>query len=76
MRRLFVHPTFRGRGLGRRAARALCREARSIGHSKMRLLTLPFMVEATALYRSLGFREVSAYRPTQAKDAIFMEKEL
>ena len=76
MRRLYVRPKFRGRGLGRVAAVALCREARRLGYRKMRLITIPFMVEAGGIYRSLGFREIPAYRPTHAKEPCYMEVEL
>lgn len=76
MRRLYVMPSHRRRGLGRRAAIALKQEARRIGYVKMRLLTLPFMREADALYRSVGFREIPPYRPTTAHDAVFMEVNL
>jgi len=76
MRRLYVKPSFRRRGLGRLAARALMQEAGVIGYTRMRLVTLPFMREADALYRALGFHEVAPYRPTTAHDAVFMEAEL
>jgi carbonic anhydrase len=76
MRRLYVRPEFRGRGLGRVATVALCREAHRLGYRKMRLITIPFMVEAVGIYRSLGFREIAAYRPTNAKEPCYMEADL
>jgi hypothetical protein len=42
----------------------------------MGLVSLPFMREAIALYASLGFREVPAYRATLVPDAIFMQAAL
>ena len=76
MRRLYVRPEFRGRGIGRMATVALCREARRIGYRKVRLLSMRSMTEAIALYHSLGFREIAPYRSTTAKDPFYMEGDL
>jgi len=76
MRRLYIRPEFRGRGLGRMATLALCREARRIGYHKVRLLSMLTMTEAIAIYRSLGFREIKPYRPTTATSPLYMEGDL
>ncbi len=73
MKRLYVKPAYRGKGLGRGLAGAVIAEARAIGYTKMRLDSLLSLKEAAALYRSLGFIEVPPYRYNPLPDAVFME---
>jgi putative acetyltransferase len=73
IKRLFVRPAFRGRGLGRILAETIIAEARVIGFSVVRLDTLPDMGSAIRLYTSLGFVPCAAYYKTPLPDTVFME---
>jgi GNAT superfamily N-acetyltransferase len=61
MKRMFVPPTARGRGVGRLLAAAVLERARSAGYQQMYLDTSRRQTEAISLYGSLGFEECEAY---------------
>ena len=76
MKRLYVQPQFRERGMGKILAVSVIEEARRIGYRRMRLDTVPAMKSARALYASLGFLDIPAYRYNPIEGAKFMELDL
>jgi ribosomal protein S18 acetylase RimI-like enzyme len=76
MKRLFVQPAFRGRGIGKDLVNAIIREARDIGYTTMQLDTLHTMTAATRLYESVGFVPRAPYYETPLVHTIFMERSL
>ena len=77
MKRLYLRPEFRGRGLGEPIVQTLIHEAKLIGYSKIRLDTIPGrMDQAINLYRSIGFKEIPAYYDSPFGDTLYMELDL
>lgn len=77
MKRLFVRPHFRGKGIGFKLASQLIEDARRIGYSAMRLDTIAGkMAPAIALYRSLGFKEIPPYYDNPIPNAAYFELKL
>ncbi len=74
MKRLYVRPEFRGRGLGRKLTETVIQVAREIGYQRLRLDTLPGkMDQAIAMYCSLGFTSIERYYNNPYETAAFME---
>ena len=61
LKRMWVDPSTRGLGLGRRLLRELERHAAAAGATTIRLETNASLIEAIALYRSAGYDEVPAF---------------
>jgi len=76
VKRLYVVPAARGRGLGRVLVERIIAVARAIGYRSVLLDTLPFMKEAQGLYLSLGFRPTTAYRFNPIEGSAFLRLDL
>jgi GNAT superfamily N-acetyltransferase len=61
IQRMYVQPHVRGGGLGRLLLQQLVSDARAIGYEVVRLESLKFLAAAHALYKSVGFAEITPY---------------
>lgn len=76
IKRLYVDPKGRGLGVGKALSESAILEGKRLGYKAVRLDTLPSMVSARALYKSLGFEEIAAYYSTPLEGTIFLERVL
>jgi len=76
MKRMYVPPAGRGRGIGRLLAEAIVAEARKAGYARMLLDTLPQLQAAQSLYESMGFRAIGAYRHNPVPGALYFALDL
>ena len=81
IKRMYVRPEFRRKGVGRKMVGTLIDEAKKAGYTSIRLDSARFMVGAHALYQSAGFREIAPYPESEIpaefqEHWIFMERDL
>ena len=77
IRRLYVRPAFRGRGLGRVLADAAIAAARDMGYQRIQLHTLPeTMAKAMRIYRRAGFAEIAPYQDVPVAGAVYFALDL
>ena len=65
IKRMYVQPLYRGKGIARALLERLIKEAQSIGYAKLRLDSGLFMKEALNLYHSVGFKEIDPYAESE-----------
>jgi ribosomal protein S18 acetylase RimI-like enzyme len=76
MKRIYVKPEYRAKGLGRALGEQIIQEAKSMGYQLMRLDTANTMIAAQKLYSKLGFKPIEQYYDLPSdilERAIFME---
>lgn len=74
IKRMWVSPAARGRGVGRALLGALEAEAARLGAGEVRLDTNAALTEAVALYRSSGYRPVEAYNENPYAELWFAKR--
>jgi putative acetyltransferase len=73
IKRLYLAPAARGKGLGRLLAQAIVAAGRQCGYRQLLLDTLPSMNQAHALYASMGFKPTAAYRYNPIPGTAYLE---
>ena len=76
MKRLYVCPEARGRGMGGDIARRLVQEGVRLGYNTMLLDTLDRLVSAIHLYESLGFVRTSPYYDNPLPGVVYWRLDL
>lgn len=76
MKRLYIRPECRGKGVGKALAIRVIEEAYKRGYKKMVLDTIDTMQTAITLYRGLGFKEIKPYRENPVPGARFFKLDL
>lgn len=76
VKRMYVRPEHRGKGIARSLAHLVIDEARARGYSRLRLGTLASMQPAQNLYISLGFVPIPPYRSIEFGTTLFYELDL
>ncbi len=76
MKRLYVRPAARGRGIGVALVTAIIQSAQELGYAQMKLDTLPSMTDALALYRRFGFSEIPPYYHNPVPGTVYLGKPL
>jgi ribosomal protein S18 acetylase RimI-like enzyme len=72
MKRMYVRPAARGRGVGRALCNELLAFARAAGYRMMKLDTEPDLAHAVSLYRSVGFVDIPRYNEDPVSCTLWM----
>ncbi len=74
IKRMWVHPEWRGAGLGARMLGHLEDCARDLGHRRVNLDTNGSLVEAISMYQRAGYRPVERYNDNPYAEAFFSKE--
>jgi ribosomal protein S18 acetylase RimI-like enzyme len=70
IKRVYVRPRGRGRGIGRALMQTLIADLRNAGYTRAWLDSAGFMTAAVKLYRSLGFNDIPPYEESETPRAM------
>lgn len=73
LKRMYVKPSFRGKGIASTLLRMALQLAKDCGYKKLKLDTLNTMLPAMALYKKYGFKEIPAYYHNPNPTAVYFE---
>lgn len=76
VKRMYVRPQFRRRGLAQGLCERLIADAAAIGYRRLKLDTGDDFHAAIALYESLGFRRCERYNDDPQANTLWFEREL
>jgi len=76
LKRIYVRPKFRQRGIARKVSEYLISRAAEIGYRLVFLDTLRRLTAAIRLYQSLGFVEVDSRVDSPTREVVVMERSL
>ena len=76
MKRLYVKPEFRNKGIAKKLVEKIISDAGGIGYSEMLLDTLPFLQTAIRMYKKIGFYEIDCYNDSPLDNTIYMKLDL
>ena len=76
MKRLYVRPAYRERGLGGQLIRKIIDDARAIGYEAILLDTLPFLTDAIGMYHRRGFADIPSYNNSPMENLVYMRLDL
>ncbi len=81
IKRMYIRPEHRGKGIGRKLLTKLMEKAKAFGYSTLRLESQDFMTVAHQLYRSMGFQDTDPFSDCETPNwyihcNVFMKKDL
>ena len=68
IKRMYIRPEYRGKGIGRTLLTKLLNKAKEFGYTSLCLESQDFMTVAHKLYKSMGFQETDAYPSRETPD--------
>ncbi len=76
MKRLYVKPQFRNKGIAKFLVEMIISDAKEIGYDSMLLETLPFLTTTIEMYKKIGFYEIGCYNDSPLDNTIYMKLDL